>query len=159
VSPRRSTFACVEPVLYVLVGLLLVVVGFWVGIRAARWVLRHRVGRTRTTGRKGEGRALKLLTRAGYRVVETQATADGVVLVDGEEHRYVVRADALVSRKKQNYVAEFKAGVASSTIAHRDTRRQLLEYALLFDVDGVLLVDADAARIHRIHFPGISEEG
>jgi hypothetical protein len=35
-------------------------------------------------------------------------------------------------------------------------RRQLLEYRFAFDVDGVLLVDADAARVSAIEFTGVS---
>ena len=145
----------VSPWLAGLVALLLVVVGIWLGIRLARRVLRHRVWRTRRVGARGEARALKLLAARGWRVVERQVTAFGVVRVDGEDREYLVRADALATRKRRTFVAEFKGGAGSSTIAHRATRRQLLEYAILFDVDGVLLVDADAGRIHEVSFPGL----
>jgi Holliday junction resolvase-like predicted endonuclease len=151
----ESILARTSPWLLVLGVLLVLAVGFWVGIRAARWVLRHRVDRTRTVGRRGEAKALKLLARAGYRVLERQVTARGLVAVDGEPLAYVVRADALAKRKGRRYVAEFKAGAGSATIAHRDTRRQVLEYAVLFDVDGVLLVDADSGAVHEIHFPDL----
>ena len=145
----------VSPWLIALLALLLVVVGVWLGIRLARRVLRHRVGRTRAVGARGETRALKLLAARGWRVVEQQVTAHGLVRVDGEDREYLVRADALVTRKRRTYVAEFKGGAGSATIAHRATRRQLLEYAVLFDVDGVLLVDADAGRIHEVSFPAL----
>ena len=36
---------------------------------------------------------------------------------------------------------------------HTATRRQLLEYALAYDVDGVLLVDMTAGRLHQVEFP------
>ena len=45
-------------------------------------------------------------------------------------------------------------GPQVARITHRATRRQLLEYAAVFDVDGVLLVDAEGGRIHRVEFPG-----
>ena len=38
-------------------------------------------------------------------------------------------------------------------MANRDTRRQLLEYACAFQVDGALLVDGARARVHEIVFP------
>ena len=139
--------------LALLVGLLLLAVGVFVGIRLARWVLRYRVGRTRRTGSKGEARALRLLAAGGWKILEREVTAQGIVRVDGEDREYSVRADALVSRRRRVCVAEFKGGQGSATIAHRATRRQLLEYAVLFEVDGVLLVDADAGRIHVVEFP------
>ncbi len=138
-----------------LVGLLLLVVGVLVGIRLARWVLRYRVGRARRTGAKGEARALRLLEARGWRILEREVAAEGVVRVDGEDQAYTVRADALVKRRRRVCVAEFKGGRGSATIAHRATRRQLLEYALLFDVDGVLLVDAESGRIHEVAFPAL----
>ena len=148
-----STPFPLSPWLIVLVGLLVLVVGMLVGIRLARWVLRYRVGRTRRTGAKGHARALRLLAAGGWRIVEREVTAEGVVRVDGEDLSYIVRADALVRRKRRVYVAEFKGGRESATIAHRATRRQLLEYALLFEVDGVLLVDAESGHIHEVEFP------
>jgi hypothetical protein len=75
--------------------------------------------------------------------------------VDGEIREYVVRADALVKRKRRTCVAEFKGGAGSSSVTNRATRRQLLEYAVLFDVDGVLLVDADTGHIHEVEFPAL----
>lgn len=145
-----------SPWLLLLGALLLLAIGFHVGLRLARGILRYRVARTRRTGRKGRARALALLRRAGWQVLEEEATAPGWLLLDGERREYVVRADALVRKRRRVCVAEFKGGAASSTVTHRDTRRQLLEYAHLFDVDGVLLVDADAGRIHEVTFPAPS---
>jgi len=148
-----ATPSAPSPWLVALLGLLLLVVGVLFGLKLARWVLRYRVGRTRRTGSKGEARALRLLAAGGWRILEREVTSEGVVRVDGEERTYTVRADALVRRRRRTCVAEFKGGGGSATIAHRATRRQLLEYAVLFDVDGVLLVDADAGRIHEVEFP------
>jgi len=37
-------------------------------------------------------------------------------------------------------------------VANRATRHQLLEYAAVFRCRGMLLVDADPGRIHRVEF-------
>ena len=58
-----------------------------------------------------------------------------------------------VARSLGQGVAEFKGGAGSSSVTNRATRRQVLEYAVLFDVDGVLLVDADTGTIHEVEFP------
>lgn len=104
-------------------------------------------------GREGAERALRILERAGYRVLGTEVSGTGVLEVDGEPREYTVRADAVVRRWFRTYVAEFKGGAEAASPANRDTRRQLLEYALVFGVTGVLLVDADAGRIRRVAFP------
>jgi Holliday junction resolvase-like predicted endonuclease len=142
-----------SPLLLALLALLLLVVGFAAGIRLARRVLRHRAARTRRIGRRGERRALALLEAEGYRLLEREVVGRGRIEVDGEERAFLVRADALVRRRRRTYVAELKGGIEASRITHRATRRQLLEYAAVFPVDGVLLVDARRRRIHRVRFP------
>jgi hypothetical protein len=141
----------VEPA--VAAGLLLL--GAILGVAAVRWRVRRRIGRHRRMGREGGERAIRLLTRAGYRVLDTEVTATGRVLVDGESRDYRVRADAIVKRGFRRYVAEFKGGAESAAVENRSTRRQLLEYSVLFDVSGVLLVDAARGAVHRIEFPGL----
>jgi hypothetical protein len=138
-------------------GLLLA--GVLLGAAAVQWRARRRVGRHRRQGRAGEERALELLRRAGYRVLETEVTAAGELRVDGRPVEYRVRADAIVKRRFRRYVAEFKSGTESAAVTNRATRRQLLEYALLFDVAGVLLVDANAGRVHRVEFPALRSVG
>ncbi len=119
----------------------------------ARWRVRRRMAVSRRVGKEGEERALRLLRAAGYRILRTQVTATGSILVDGRRHEYRVRADALVRRRFRTYVAEFKAGSEASRVTNRATRRQLLEYTRVFHARGILLVDAKAGRVHRIEFP------
>ena len=63
-----------------------------------------------------------------------------------------MRADFVVVRRGRRYVAEVKTGQAAPDIAAPATRRQLLEYRCAFGVDGVLLVDAEAGRVHAVDF-------
>ncbi len=144
-----------RPALLVLLVLLVLVTGVWLGLRLARRVLRARVARTRRLGRAGEERALRLLARAGYEILGREVTAEGRLHVDGRERAFLVRADAIVRRRRRTYVAEMKGGPRVSRVTHRETRRQMLEYALVFDVDGVLLVDAEGGQVHEISFPDL----
>ena len=129
--------------------------GLFFGIAYMRWCVRRRMARSRRIGRSAERRAVKLLRRAGYRIIEHQPTARVAVEVDGQAESFLVRGDLLVRRKRKIYLAEIKGGAGSGTIAHRATRRQLLEYATLFPVAGVLLVYVPARRIQRISFPAL----
>ena len=117
---------------------------------------RRSAARARRVGRAGERDARRLLERARYRIDAEQPTARIAYLVDGEPREAPLRPDFLVSRRGLRYVADAKKGADAVRIERRATRRQLLEYALAFpEMDGVLLVDAEAGRIHEIVFPGL----
>ncbi len=148
----QEFFQRTSPAVAALSVLLLLVVGLLLGLLLARRAVRRRVAASRKLGERGRKRAHKLLRRYGFEVLDTEVSAPGLVQVDSELHEYVVRADALVRRKRRTYVAEFKGGPEASTIHHSATRRQLLEYACVFGVDGVLLVDAHRDRIHYVRF-------
>ncbi len=130
---------------------LLVLVGLWLGLRVARWARSRHAARGRRIGARGERVALRLLNKAGYEVVQTQAPGTMHLRVDGKPRSFAVRADAIVRRRRRTYVAEFKAGRAGR-LDNRNTRRQLLEYAHAYDVDGVLLVDATGGTISSVDF-------
>jgi hypothetical protein len=156
--PIEEFFRSTSPVVFVLCLVLFLLVGVVVGLACARWVVRSRVATSRSIGRRGRERALKLLHRYGFEVLEEEVTAPGLVQVDSRIEEYVVRADALVRRKGRVYVAEFKGGAQSASITTAATRRQLLEYSCVFGTDGVLLVDAHIGRIHYVRFVSAASE-
>ncbi len=134
---------------------------FIAGLRFAAWRGERHAARSRRVGERGERRALRLLRRAGYRVLEEQPTGVTRAVVDGELRGFPVRADALVRKRRRVYVAEFKGAEKTARVENRFTRRQLLEYSLAFEADGVLLVDAARGRIVPVRFLGpgaLSEE-
>lgn len=148
----RDSLLHTSPWVGVLGLLLLVTTGCWMGLRVARFGVARRAARSRRLGRGGEAKALAMLRRSGFRIVETEARAEGLIEVDGRIERFVVRADALVERAGRVYVAELKGGPEAGKVTNRATRRQLLEYAVVFDVAGILLVDAYGGRIHVVRF-------
>jgi hypothetical protein len=120
----------------------------WWRAAAVRWRLAEQSERASA----GELLAAKLLGKAGYRVEARQATQRWIVRVDGEAAEVTLRADFVVSRGGRRYVAEVKTGDEAPQISAPATRRQLLEYRCAFGVEGVLLVDAEARRIHAVDF-------
>lgn len=101
----------------------------------------------------GEAEAERLLRRCGYRVVARQVRGSWTLSVDGQLHEAAVRADLLVSRHGRRFVAEVKTGAVAPDPLHPATRRQLLEYWLAFEPDGVLLVDMEARVVRVVGFP------
>jgi hypothetical protein len=119
----------------------------------ARWLPRRRLEVARAAGAEGERRAEPLLVALGYAIVARQAPASYELAIDGERCAVALRADLLVERDGRRFVAEVKTGRHAPRLETAATRRQLLEYGLAFDVDGVLLVDVDAGRVHAVEFP------
>jgi hypothetical protein len=120
---------------------------WWRGA-ALRWRLRKQAAHAAA----GEVRAEKLLARAGYRIDARQAVTSWTVRVGGAEQPVQLRCDFVVTRRGRRYVAEVKTGQEAPDIGAPATRRQLLEYRCAFAVDGVLLVDAEAGRVHTVDF-------
>ncbi len=120
---------------------------WWLRARP-RWALRAHARR----GAAGESAGQSLLERLGYDIEARQVTRSWTVLVDGEECPITLRADYLVLRDGRRLVADVKTGRWAPSVESAATRRQLLEYRLAFDVDGVLLVDVEAERAHEVEF-------
>lgn len=129
--------------------LVLALVGWWF---AATRVRRHNLARQGVAS-AGEVEAEALLEGHGFDVVDRQVTTRWDLRVDGRAHEVSCRADLLVERRGKVYVAEVKTGARAVDPRHPATRRQLLEYALVFPVDGVLLVDVEAGSVHHVEFP------
>lgn len=121
---------------------------WWTGA-SRRWRLARRSRRAA----RGEREAEALLARRGYRVIERQARGTLEYRVDGEPCEVGVRADLLVARGGRRFVAEVKTGENAPRPTNIATRRQLLEYAHAFEVDGVLLVDPERDLVREIGLP------
>jgi Holliday junction resolvase-like predicted endonuclease len=114
---------------------------------------RQKLKRRQRRAALGESQAHGLLTKHGYEVLGAQVSVQYGVWLDGQEQAIELRADYLVRRDAKTFVAEVKTGREAPQIQSSATRRQLLEYRIAFDVDGVLLVDAESGRIRHVEFP------
>jgi hypothetical protein len=113
---------------------------------------KRRVRLAAARGRAAELEAPAALERRGFRVLKRHPKGRLEWRLDGEPQTAELKADLLVSRGGRRYVVEVKTGRAVRP-TKRETRRQLLEYALAYDVDGVLLLDADADQLRQVEFP------
>ena len=102
-------------------------------------------------GRKSEKKAIKLLLKKGYKVINQQLTTKGYLYENGNKVDYKVRPDFMVTKDKVTYIAEIKTGLSAS-IETISTRRQLLEYSKLFNSSKVILVDITKKEIKVIEF-------
>ncbi|MBV1861035.1 MAG: hypothetical protein KUG77_21640, partial [Nannocystaceae bacterium] len=86
-------------------GLGLLFLGLWLGIRFVRWRTQRRGRRVARRGLRGEVYGLRVLQDGGYEIVGTQVRAESVVEVDGEDQTYELRIDAIVARDGRRFVA------------------------------------------------------
>lgn len=123
------------------------------------WRARGRVGRAnRARGRKArraENAAERWLESRGYKVLDRQLTGRWDLEINGEVREVTCRADLLLRYRGCLYVADVKTGRDAPNPQLPATRRQLLEYLLAFDADGVLIVDMNRKRIYEVSFPGL----
>lgn len=136
--------------LLLLAGLLGALLAIWIPQAWRRTKMRRRFRRAR----EGELEAAALLRRRGYRVLDDQVKRSGHMFVDGERVEYEVRADLLVSRWWRTYVVEVKTGKSAPNPKNSATRRQLREYAAVYEVDGLILADMSEGELRSVRFPG-----
>lgn len=96
--------------------------------------------------------AAALLRDRGYAVVAAAAEAEVALRVDGRGQPRRVRADYLVERGGRIYAVRLRGGSRGARVGDAAGRRLLLEFALAFRPDGVLLVDPRRGRIRTVEF-------
>ena len=102
-------------------------------------------------GRKSEKKAIKLLIKKGYKVINEQPTTKSFLYENDKKITFTVRPDFIVMKNNITYVAEIKSGL-SAAIETISTRRQLLEYSKLFNSSKIILVDISKKEIKVIEF-------
>lgn len=104
---------------------------------------------------RGEARAPAWLEAHGYTVLGAQVAVEHPVRVDDRVVTVALRADYLAEKDGARFVVEVKTGALAPRIETSATRRQMLEYRIAFDVDGVVLVDAETGNVHEVTFPAL----
>ncbi len=131
-------------VLYFLLGAVVL----WLFLR---YMKRIKGKKIQKRGKRGEDAAVSLLRSEGYRVLERQVTKPAVIYIDGKSHESKVHADIVAQKGCKRYIVEVKTGKQANP-ALANVRRQLLEYNLVFEPDGMLFVDIDKKRIRSVSF-------
>ena len=132
------------------VGTAIAAILSWTRYQA--WIVYTKRRRRSLNALAAEVDAESLLERSGFEIVDRQIPGTMTLVLDGVPCSYGLRADLLVTDGEHDYIAEVKTGCLVSQLNHAATRRQLLEYAIAFEVDGILLVNADTGAITEVDF-------
>ncbi|MCA9642831.1 MAG: hypothetical protein H6718_18510 [Polyangiaceae bacterium] len=128
--------------------LLLLLKQWWVRVWR-RLVILGRQRRAYNLERGAHG----FLEAEGYFIEAVQARTHYRLLVDGDAEDIELRVDFIVRKHGQRFAADVKTGNDAPRVRNPATRRQLLEYQLAYEVDGVLLVDMEARAVRCVQFP------
>ncbi len=135
----------------------------WILLRWTRSRIRskERRSRVRRAARayRGEKEAAAFLRNQGYHIIDQQVEKDIEVIVDAIPRGARVRADYLAQRGGRLYLVEVKTGRQAPDPLFPATRRQLFEYAHVFDVDGILLLDMESRVLREVVFGGEGGRG
>ena len=119
---------------------------------------RIQIKRMLSTAKRAEKNAISFLTKAGYDIVDIQKKQPITIKIDGRPHSSYVQADFLAKKGRKLYVVEVKTGkMTRATTAI--VRRQLLEYYLVFNPHGILLLDMENGTLKEIEFKWQKTEG
>ncbi len=136
--------------LCLLIGVSMLVGGLLYSSIAAIWQ-RWRIARRFKRGLIAEKNAAKFLRRHGYKILVAQLQENITVYVNGEPQESTVRADFLVRKGWKTYIVEVKSG-QQGNVRQAATRRQLLEYKLVYEPDGIILLDMEHHNLQKINF-------
>ena len=136
----------------ILIALLTVIVVFLGHKEVRRMLSRRRVKRKAEYGRQAENEAGELLIDLGYRLIEQHPSVPYIWQLDGEEMSVNATPDWRVKKDGRTYLVEVKTG-GQANPKSAAIRRQLLEYFLYGNADGVLFVHGESGSVHHVEFP------
>lgn len=113
-----------------------------------RWNLRKRIQKAK----KSEYKAIEFMENQGYQVIDLQKECAYTLFIDDKPHRVTVKADMIVKKGSKTYVAEVKTGEKVTSPKYTDTRRQLLEYYMVYRPNGLILVDMERQKLRTVEY-------
>ena len=144
--------------LSIIIGFIAFIAGAYLFHQVFRFQRKHKIQKRRRHGEQGESLAKKYLIKQGFEILDEQVEANSSLYVNDQEIPYKIRADFLVERNDELAIVEVKTGKEAPKPQNRSTRRQLLEYSLVYDVDCLYLFNAETKSLQSVEFPHNSKK-
>jgi hypothetical protein len=103
-------------------------------------------------GERMEAKAAILLKKRGFDILSSQEVFYHHYRSDGIDKKAQLQVDYVVSKKGKTYLVEVKSGALATQIENKSTRRQILEYSVAIDSDGVYLLDMEKESLQKVEF-------
>ena len=124
------------------------------GLSIRTWWRRRRIHSKADHGREMEERAGDMLENHGYQAISQHPEVTYVWTIDGQDKSVTVTPDWLVRKDGLTFLVEVKTGHQANPNQAK-IRRQLLEYYLFGNADGVVYFDADRNTAKEVRFPAV----
>jgi Holliday junction resolvase-like predicted endonuclease len=121
-------------------------------IKITNWLRTKKLKQRFSKSRQAEKEAEKILRKKGYTIIDAQKSKPLHISIGDKIHRYLVRIDYLVRKRGKVYVVEVKNGEKVPYITNRETRRQMLEYYLAYQPNGIILLNMKNKSISEVKF-------
>lgn len=139
--------------LLIIISLLFFVVKFKLTVFKKNSARKKRFER----GLKLETEAEFFLKRKGFSIIGSQEVYYHNYLVNGQERSNKLIVDYIAKKAGKKYIVEVKSGKEAISIDNKNSRRQLLEYDLVIDNDGVILLDMENENLQFVKFQSKEE--
>lgn len=133
-------------------SLFIIIIFVYIFARLTHWINARKLKKRFAKSRQAEKEAENFLKKKGYTIVDIQKSKSILIAIGDKIHRYLIRIDYLVRKKGKIYVVEVKSGEKNPYITNRETRRQMLEYYLAYQPNGIILLNMKNKSISEVKF-------
>ncbi|MCG1012675.1 hypothetical protein JT739_08695 [Tepidanaerobacter sp. GT38] len=134
---------------YIIFGAL---IGIFLTIVLIKYIQRWKLKKRLQKAKKSEYEAIKLMKKYGFEILDLQKKYAYTLYVDDKPHKVTVKADMIVKKGNKIYIAEVKSGDKVTSPRYTDTRRQLLEYYMVYRPSGLILVDMEKQKLRTVEY-------
>lgn len=97
-----------------------------------------------------EGEAI--LEKRGFKILEKRLSSPVITLVSGKSHMAESTADFLAEKERKKYLVHLHGGSISADLNDPALRRKLIENEVVYQPDGLILVDLVDKSLQEISF-------
>jgi len=134
------------------------VIGIFLTLYIFKYIRKLKLKKRIQKAKRREYEAISFVEKNGFDVVSLQKDAFYTLFIDNKPYKVKVKADMIVKKGNKIYVAEVKTGDMATSPKYVDTRRQLLEYYMVYRPSGLILIDMEKQKIRTIEYSIFNHE-
>lgn len=144
-----------DVIYYIVFGVL---TGIFLTINVIRYLRKRKLIKRIKKAKRSEYKAIRFMESNGFEVIGLQKKCVYTLFIDNKPHKITVKADMIVKKGNKIYVAEVKSGEKVTSPKYTDTRRQLLEYYMVYRPSGLILVDMEKQELRTVEYSILNYE-
>jgi len=99
-----------------------------------------------------DSKTVSILEEAGYSLLEVEPTVMVDMVIQGKSHQFEIKSDYLVLRNGRRYLVHLRHDGKQVRLHAKVWRNSFLSDVLVFNADGVLVVDVLKGSINEVLF-------